>query len=137
VPKCRQYSCYGKQNSSVGIVLGCRLSKNRGVQSASYSKCTKKFSPEENGWDVKVTTKLRLFERLGKKCDETALRHTALLGLQVECHLTFTAPAISTHARSSFKTPYIDSDPYDSQHKLTLLCCNYFEQFTFLLQYTG
>jgi hypothetical protein len=84
-----------------------------------------------------VTTKLPLLERLGKKCDETVLRHTAILGLQVEFHLTFTAPAPSTHASSSFKTPSINSDPYDSQHRLTLLCCNYFEQLTFLLQYAG
>jgi hypothetical protein len=39
------------------------------------------FSNEENGRDVKVTTKLPQVERLGKNCDETVLRHTALLGV--------------------------------------------------------
>jgi len=60
------------------------------------------FSSGENGRDLKVTTKLPLVERLGKNCDETVLRHMALLGVQVEFHLTFTAPAVFTHPPSSF-----------------------------------
>ena len=35
------------------------------------------FSGGENGRDVKVTTKLPLFERLGKNCDEIVLHYTA------------------------------------------------------------
>jgi hypothetical protein len=48
------------------------------------------FSGGENGRDVKVATKLPLFERLGKNCEETVLRHMALLGVQIELRLTFT-----------------------------------------------
>jgi len=39
------------------------------------------FSGGENGHGVKVTTKFPLVERLGKNCDETVLRHMALLGV--------------------------------------------------------
>jgi len=60
------------------------------------------FSGGENGPELKVTTKLLLVERLGKNCDETLLPHMALLGVQVELHLTFTATAVSTHAPNSF-----------------------------------
>jgi hypothetical protein len=61
----------------------------------------------------------------------------ALLGVQVELRLTLRTPAISTHAPCSFKTPSIDSDPFDRRDRLTLLCRNYFGQFSFLLQYIG
>ena len=42
----RQHSCYGSQNSLIEILTGleAKLSKNREVQLASYSKCRKKFS---------------------------------------------------------------------------------------------
>jgi hypothetical protein len=87
------------------------------------------FNGGENSRSVKVTTKLPLVERLGKNCDETVLRHMALLGVAIELHFTFASPAICTHALSSFQAPSIDLDSFDSQHSLALLCCNYFEQF--------
>ena len=40
---------------------------------------------------MKVTTKLPLVERLGKNGDKSALRHTALLCVQVELHSITTA----------------------------------------------
>jgi len=94
--------------------------------------CKAIFPGGENSRDVKVTTKLPLVERLGKNCDETVLRHMVLLVVQLELHLTFATPVISAHATSSFKTPSIDSDTYDNRHTLTLLCCNYFEQYSFV-----
>jgi hypothetical protein len=52
-----------------------------------------------------VTTKLPLVERLGNNCDKTVLRHMALLGVEVELHLTFASPVICTHTLSSFQAP--------------------------------